>query len=98
MLTSLRRTEVFAWGRGPWAASPSFLNAQGATFDVLTLKTLLCCVRLIGSDHFHEAEAARLLSVWVFHDGTTFDFAVLLEHAHDVLLVEARMDASDKEI
>ena len=98
MLTSLWRAEVFTWRWGPWSASPSFLNAQSATFDVLTLETFLCCIRLIGSNHFHKAEATGLLGVWIFHDGTSLNFTVLLEHAHDVLLVEARMDASNKEI
>lgn len=97
-LTSLGRAEVLARCWSPRAASPSFLNAQSTTFNVLTLKSLLGCIRLLGSDHLDETEATRLLGVRIFHNRASFYITILLEQARHISLIETRMDAGNEEI
>lgn len=64
----------------------------------LTLEALLGSVSLVRGDHLDEAEAARLLRVRVTHDVALLHLAILLEQALDLLLAEARVDASYEEI
>lgn len=96
--TSLRGAEVFAGSGSAGTSTASLLDAQGAAINDLALKTILGSVGLVGSDHLDEAEAARLLAVGVAHDLALLDLAVLLEHAGDLSLSKAGVDARHEEV
>jgi len=98
MLASLWWTEVLAGGWCTWAGTTSLLNAQGSTFNKLTLESLLGSISLLSSDHLHEAEATRFLGVRVKHDLALLDITVLLKETSDLGLVETRVDAGDEEV
>ena len=98
LLTSLGRTKVLAGSGSTRTRTTGLLDAQSSAFNGLALKTLLGGVGLLSSDHLDEAEAAGLLSVGIEHNLTLLDVAILLKETSDLLLREARMDTSDKEI
>ena len=98
MLASLWWSEVLARGRSTGAGSTSLLDAQGTTFNNLTLKTLLGSISLISGNHLDETKATRFLSVGIKHDLALLNITVLLEKAGHFLLRETRMDASDEQV
>lgn len=98
MLTSLWWSKVLAWGWGTWAGAASLLDAQGATLNDLTLKTLLGSVSLLAGDHLDESEATGLLGVWVKHDLALLDLTVLLEKTSDLGFGETWVDASNEQV
>ena len=97
-ITSLRWAEILARSGGTGAGTTSFLDAKGAAFDQLVLKTLLSGVGLVGSDHLDETEAARLLSVGIAHDLALFDLAVLFKEARNLRLGQSRVDTGDEKV
>ena len=96
--TALGRTEVLARGRSARTSPTSFLNAQGTTFNHLSLQGLLGRISLIGSDHLDKPEATRFLGVRVKHDGAVLDLSIFLKQAGNFLLGETRVNAGDEEI
>lgn len=96
--TTLRRTEVFARGRGTRAAAARLLNAKGAALDHLTLETFLGSVGLLTSGHVDETETTRLLGVGVQHDGAVLDVTILLEQARNIGLGQTRVDTSHEQV
>ena len=98
MLTSLGRAKVLARGRGSGSGATSLLNAQSAALVDLALETRLGSVGLLASDHVDETEATRLAGVRVAHDAASFDIAVLLEQAADLLLGQAGVDTGDEKV
>jgi len=97
-LASLWWTKVLARGWCTRTGTTGLLNAQGSTLNDLTLKSLLGSVGLLSSDHLYETEATGLFGVRIKHDLAFLDVTILLEETSDFLLVEARVDASDKEV
>ena len=98
MLASLWWAKVFAWGRSTWAGTTSLLNAQGAAFDNLALKTFLGGISLLGSDHFDETKTTRLLGMWVKHDLALLNITIFLEETSDLCLGETRMNTGNEEV
>ena len=98
MLASLWWTEVLAGGWCTWAGTTSLLNAQGSTFNKLTLESLLGSISLLSSDHVNETEATRLLGVGIKHDRAVFHVAVLLKETRDVRLSQTGVNASDEKV
>lgn len=98
VFTSLWWAKVLARGRGAWARATSLLNAQGAALNNLALEALLGSIGLLSSDHLDEAEATRLLGVWVKHDLALLDLTVLLEEASDLGLGQAWVNAGDEQV
>lgn len=98
MLASLWRTKVLARCGSTRARTTSLLNAQGAAFDNLTLKTFLGSISLLSSDHFNETEATRFLGVRVKHDLAFLNLTILLEKASNFSLRETRVDTSDEKV
>lgn len=98
LLTSLGRAEVLAGGRGSGSGAASLLNAQSAALVDLALKTRLCSVGLLASDHVDETEATRLAGVRVAHDAASLDITVLLEQATDLLLSQTGVDAGNEKV
>jgi hypothetical protein len=98
MLASLWWTKVLARGWGTRAGTTSLLDAQGSTFNDLTLKTILGSISLLSSDHLDEAKATRLLGMGIKHDLAFLNIAVFLEETSDLLLGETRVDTGDEEV
>ena len=98
MLASLRWTKVLARGWGTGAGTTSLLDAQGSALNNLTLKSLLCGISLISSDHLDETEATRLLGMGIKHNLALLDVAVFLEETGDFLFGKARVNTSDEEV
>lgn len=96
--TALGRTKVFPRSGSARATTTSLFNAQGASFDDLTLETLLSGIRLFSSDHIDKAKATRFLGMGIGHDGAVVDIAVLLEKTGDIGLGQTRMDTGDEEV
>lgn len=98
LLTTLGRSKVLSGSWSTWSASASLLNAQGTTFVDLTLESVLGGIGLVALGKVDEAEATRLLGVWVQHDVALDDFTVLAKETGDVLLSELWVDAGDEKI
>ena len=81
MLTALRRSKVLARSGSTRTSTAGLLNAESAAFDDFTAQTLQGSVGHVGCDHLHEAEAARLAGMGIFHDLAFLDLAVLLKKA-----------------
>lgn len=64
----------------------------------LALQALLGSVGLVRGHHLDEAEAARLLRVWVTHDVALLHLTILLEQAADLLLRQAGVNARHEEV
>lgn len=62
------------------------------------LETLLCCISLLGSDHFDKTKTARVLGVRVAHDVALFNLAILFKEARDFLFGERGVNACYKEV
>jgi hypothetical protein len=98
VIFSLWWTEVLARGWGTRSGATSLLDAQGATLDNLTLKTLLGGISLISSDHLYETETTRLLGMGVKHDLALLNITVFLEETSNLLLRQTRMDTGDEQV
>ena len=98
LLTTLGRTKVLARGGRTGSSTTGLLDAESATFDGLTLKTLLSGISLVGGDHLDEAEATGLPGVGILHDLALLDLTILLEEAGDLGLLKTRVDAGDEEV
>jgi hypothetical protein len=98
MLASLRWTKVLARGWGARSGAASLLNAQSATLNDLTLKTILGGISLLSGHHLDEAKATRLLGVGIKHDLALLDITVFLEETGDLLLGKARVNTGDEEV
>jgi hypothetical protein len=97
-LTTLRRSVILARSRSTRASTARLLDAQGSALVDFTLQTLLGSVGLIRGNHFDEAEAARLLRVWVAHDVALLDLTIFLEQTRNLLLAQTGMNTGDEEI
>ena len=97
-LASLWWTKVFAWSGSARAGAASLLDAQGATFNDLTLKTFFGSVGLLSGNHLHETEATRLLGMGIKHDLALLDITVFLKETRNLALGETRMDAGNEQI
>jgi hypothetical protein len=98
ILASLGWTKVLARGWGTWTGATSLLDAQGSTFNNITLKTILSGISLLSSDHLDEAEATRLFSVGIKHDLALLDITVFLKETSDFLLGKARVNTGNEEV
>jgi hypothetical protein len=98
LLASLRWTKVLARRWGTRTGTTSLLDAQGTTFNNLTLKTILGGIGLLGGHHLDEAKATRLFGVGIKHDLALLDITVFLEETSDFLLGKARVDTGDEEV
>jgi hypothetical protein len=98
LLASLRWTKVLARGWGTRTGTTSLLDAQGTTFNNLTLKTILGGIGLLGGHHLDEAKATRLLGVGIKHDLALLDITIFLEETSDLLFGQARVDTGDEKI
>ena len=97
-VTSLWWAKVFAGGWGPGSGAAGLLDAQGTTFVDLALEAVLGGVGLLRSDHLDETKATRLTGVRVTHDAAGLDVTVLLEETANLVLGQARVDASNEEV
>ena len=98
MLTSLRRTEVFAGSWSAWASTTGLLDAESPALIHLTLERILGGIGGLSGVHLHEPEATALTSVWVTHNVALLDIAVLPEEFGDLLFGETWVDARDEEV
>ena len=96
--TALWWSKVLSWGWSAWAGAASFLDAQGAALNDLSLKTLLGSIGLLAGDHLDEAEATGLLGMWVKHDLALLNLTVLLKETGDLSLGETWVDTSNEEV
>ena len=96
--TSLWWTVVSSWSRGTWTSTTSLLDGKSAALVDLALQGLLRGIGFLRSDHLHESEAARLLGMGVAHDLALLDGTVLGEQASHLILRQAGVDTSDKEV
>lgn len=97
-VVTLGGTEVFARSRGSRTSASRLLDAESPALVDLALKSVLCCVRILGADHLHESKATALAGVRVTHDVALLDSAMLLEENGDLFLGQARVDASDEQV
>jgi hypothetical protein len=97
-LTSLGRAKVLSRRRGTRACAAGLLNAEGASFNFLTLEAILGSICLVGRDHLDKAKTPRLLGMGILHDLAFLDFAILLEKTGHLSLVKTRVNSSDEEI
>lgn len=98
MLTTLRRTVVFAGSRGTRAGATRLLDAQRPALVDFALKALLGSISLIRSNHLDESEATGLLRVGVTHDVAFLHLAVFLEQTTDFLFRQAGVNTRDEEV
>ena len=98
MLASLGWAKVFAWGWGTWSGTTSLFDTQGSAFDDLTLKTLLCGISLLSSDHLDETKATRLLGMRIKHDLALLDVTILLEETSDFRFRKTWVNTSDEKV
>jgi hypothetical protein len=97
-LASFWWAKVFAWRGSARPGTASLLDAQGATFNDLTLKTFLGSVGLLSSDHLHETEATGLLGMGIKHDLALLDIAIFLKETSDLSLGETRVNTGDEQV
>lgn len=96
--TALRWAEVFAWGRGPWSGTTSFLDAQGPALVDLALESVFHSIGSFGGDHLYKSEAAALASVWVTHNVALLNGTVLFEKCGDLLFAKAGVDTRNEQV
>ena len=98
MLTTLRGAEILARGGSSRSRAAGLLDAQSATLEDFTLKTILGGISLIRGDHLDKSETTGLSGMRILHDLALLHVAVLLKETRDFLLAQARVDTGHKQV
>lgn len=96
--TSLWWSKVFSRSWGTRTSTTSLLNAQGSTFNDLTLQTLLGSISLIRGNHFDETKATRFTGVRVTHDLALLNITILLKETRNLFFEKTWVDTSNEKV
>lgn len=96
--TFLWRAVIFAWGGRARTISASLLDAQCAALEIGAVELSNGCFGLLGGSKFDEAKATRVVRVRIAHDVSILDLSKLFESMDELVIANARGNASDEEV